>query len=94
MQGGNDLWALASRYKSDGSGVTKAFDNEIMQVATDGSGRVRRIAHHRSVFNEYYDSPFASISRDGKFVNFTSNWGSASGRHDGFVVCIQAGSEI
>lgn len=92
MQGANDLWALASRYKSDGSGVTKAFDNEIMQVATDGSGRVRRIAHHRSVFNEYYDSPFASISRDGKFVNFSSNWGNASGRHDGFIVCIQAGS--
>lgn len=92
MQGSNDLWALASRYKSDGSGVTKAFDNEIVQVATDGSGRVRRIAHHRSVFNEYYDSPFASISRDGKFVNFSSNWGSASGRHDGFIVCIQAGS--
>ncbi|QOJ33893.1 MAG: hypothetical protein HRU82_02540 [Nitrospira sp.] len=89
MQGANDLWALASRYKSDGSSVTKAFDNEIMQVATDGSGRVRRIAHHRSVFNEYYDSPFASISRDGKFVNFSSNWGSASGRHDGFIVCIQ-----
>lgn len=88
MQGGNDLWALASRYKSDGSGVTKAFDNEIVQVATDGSGRVRRIAHHRSVFNEYYDSPFASISRSGKFVNFSSNWGSASGRHDGFIVCI------
>jgi len=92
MQGANDLWALASRYKSDGSGVTKAFDNEIVQIATDGSGRVRRIAHHRSVFNEYYDSPFASISRDGKFVNFTSNWGSASGRHDGFIVCIQAAS--
>lgn len=88
MQGGNDLWALASRYKSDGSGVTKAFDNEITQIATDGSGRVRRICHHRSVFNEYYDSPFASISKSGKFINFSSNWGSASGRHDGFIVKI------
>ncbi len=92
MQASNDLWALASRYHEGGGTVSAAFDNEIMQVATDGSGRVRRIAHHRSVFNEYYDSPFASISRDGKFVNFSSNWGSASGRHDGFIVCIQAAS--
>lgn len=92
MQASNDLWALASRYHTSGGAVSNAFDNEIMQVATDGSGRVRRIAHHRSVFNEYYDSPFASISRDGKFVNFSSNWGSASGRHDGFIVCIQAAS--
>lgn len=92
MQASNDLWALASRYHETGGTVSAAFDNEIVQVATDGSGRVRRIAHHRSVFNEYYDSPFASISRDGKFVNFSSNWGSASGRHDGFIVCIQAAS--
>ncbi len=92
MQASNDLWALASRYHEGGGTVSAAFDNEIVQVATDGSGRVRRIAHHRSVFNEYYDSPFASISRDGKFVNFSSNWGSASGRHDGFIVCIQAAS--
>lgn len=88
MQGGNDLWALASRYHETGGSVAKAFDNEIVQIATDGSGRVRRIAHHRSVFNEYYDSPFASISKSGKFVNFSSNWGSASGRHDGFIVKI------
>jgi len=90
MQASNDLWALTSRYHDGGGTVSAAFDNEITQIATDGSGRVRRIAHHRSVFNEYYDSPFAGISRDGKFVNFSSNWGSASGRHDGFIVCIQA----
>lgn len=90
MQADNDLWALASRYRSNGAGVVKAFDNEIVQIATDGSNRVRRIAHHRSVFNDYYDSPFASISKDGRFINFSSNWGSASGRHDGFIVKIPA----
>lgn len=90
MQANNDLWALASRYHDGGGTVSAAFDNEIVQIATDGSGRVRRICHHRSVFNEYYDSPFAGISRDGKFINFSSNWGSASGRHDGFIVRIPA----
>lgn len=92
MQADNDLWALASRYHDGGGTVSAAFDNEIVQIATDGSGRVRRVCHHRSVFNEYYDSPFAGISRDGKFINFSSNWGSASGRHDGFIVRIPAAS--
>ena len=29
---------------------------------------VRRLAHHRSVFSEYYDTPRANISRDGCFA--------------------------
>ncbi len=88
MQADNDGWALISRQSTTGSGVTKAFDNELVQVATDGSGKVRRIAHHRSVFNDYYDEPHASISRDGQFVAFTSNWGQASGRRDVYLVRI------
>lgn len=88
MQADDDGWALASRYHTSGGGVSAAFDNEICRIATDGSQRVQRICHHRSVFNEYYDSPFASISKDGQFVCFSSNWGNASGRHDGFIARI------
>ena len=54
------------------------FQNETIQVATDGSQRVRRLAHPRSVVKEYWDSPRPNISRDGRFVIFTSNvarWG-------------------
>jgi len=54
-------------------------------VATDGSQKVRRLAHHRSVFAEYYDAPRANVSRDGCFVAFTSNWGG-SGRRDVFIL--------
>ena len=89
MTATNQLWAMASRYKSDGSGVTAAFDNEIVQIATDGSCRVRRIAHHRSIGTNYQSQPKANISMDGKFVTFSSNMGNAAGRRDVFVVNIQ-----
>ena len=88
MLADNELWALGSRYSTNGGGVQKAFDNEIVQVATDGSDRVRRIAHHRSVGGSYEDTPKATISRDGQFVAFTSNWGNAGGRHDVYIAKI------
>ena len=88
MRADNEGWGLISEYNGDGSSVHQPFDNEIYQVATDGSGNVRRIAHHRSVYNDYYDAPFANISRDGKFVAFSSNWGNANGRRDVFIVKI------
>ncbi len=88
MRADNEGWGLISNYNNDGSGVSSPFDNEVFQVATDGSGDVRRIAHHRSVFNDYYDAPFANISRDGRFVAFSSNWGNASGRRDVFIALI------
>ena len=84
----NDTWALISRFHMTAGSVSQAFDNEIVQVATDGSGRVRRIVHHRSVYNDYLDEPHANISRDGQFVAFSSNWGNKSGRRDIYLVRI------
>ncbi len=77
MRATNNNWALVSTYTLTSSNQTnvKAFDNEIFQVATDGSGRVRRIAHHRSNWNEYNDQPQADINRDGRFVSFRSTVG-------------------
>jgi hypothetical protein len=86
MLADNEGWGLASRYSTSGSGVAKTFDNEIVLVATNGSNQVRRLAHHRSVVNDYYDQPKANISRDGQFIAFTSNWGNASGRRDVYIV--------
>lgn len=88
MLADNEGWALSSRYSKTGGGVVNPFDNEIMQVATDGSNRVRRLAHHRSIVNSYDVQPKAAISRDGRFVAFTSNWGSAGGRRDVYIVQI------
>lgn len=71
MLAANETWVLLSLYGNTSPGL---FHSEIVQVATDGSGKVRRLAHHRSVVGDYYDSPRANLSRDGRFVAFTSNW--------------------
>jgi hypothetical protein len=87
MLADNEDWVLVSFYTPHVNGV---MQGEVVQVATDGSNRVRRLFHHHSVLKGYYDSPRANISRDGRFVAFSSNWGSlASGRHDMFVARIE-----
>ena len=88
MLADNEQWAMASRYSTIGGPVLRAFDNEIVMISTDGTNRVQRIAHHRSVAanNNYNAQPKASISRDGNFIAFTSNWGNPSGRTDVYLV--------
>ncbi len=87
MLANDESWALVSLYVANTLPSSGIFRNEILLVATDGSQRVRRLAHHRTVFKEYWDSPRANISRDGRFVVFTSNWGGRS-RRDVFVVMV------
>jgi hypothetical protein len=84
----DESWVEVSSSVANSGAVQYAFDNEIFQVATDGSGRVRRLAHHRSMMTGYDASPRANISQDGRFIAFTSNWGNASGRTDVFVVVV------
>ncbi len=73
-----------------GSGI---YDDEILQVSLDGSERIRRICHTRSVYDGktettgYWSAPKPTISRDGRFIAFTSNWEN-SGRYDLFIVKI------
>jgi hypothetical protein len=67
-----------------------AFRDQVFQAATDGSGRVRILAHTRNDLgatgsDNYWDTPRANISLDGRFVAFTSNWGSTL-RRDVFVI--------
>jgi hypothetical protein len=72
---------------------TGVFKDEIMQVALDGSGRFRRICHTRSAIDNkteasgYWAMPKPTISRDGRFIAFTSNW-EKSGRFDVFIARI------
>jgi hypothetical protein len=86
MLADNEGWVLVSFYTPHLNGV---MQGEVVQVATDGSGRVRRLFHHQAVGTNYYDSPRANISRDGRFIAFSSNWGVAGGRHDMFVARIE-----
>jgi hypothetical protein len=88
MRAINEGWALVSNFNASTSTPRNgAFHNELFQVATDGSQRVRRLLHHRSVYRDYWESPRANISRDGRFVAFSSTWGD-SGRIDLFVARI------
>jgi hypothetical protein len=94
MQADDPTWALTSLFYANPSNhpSTGLYRDEILLIKTDGSQDVRRLAHHHSVFfdgdpatEDYYNSPRANISYDGKFVTFTSNWGN-SGRRDVFVL--------
>ena len=78
-------WALVSLYKGNRQKSSGVFLNELVLAATDGTQRVRRLAHHRSAFKSYWDSPRACISRDGSFVLYTSNFNGA-GRRDVFIL--------
>jgi Tol biopolymer transport system component len=55
---------------------------------------VRRLLHTRTKYDNrsettgYWASPKPTISRDGKFVAYTSNW-EGSGRYDLFVARIE-----
>ncbi len=72
---------------------TGVFRDEIFQVALDGSARVRRICHTRSSIDNnsdttgYWAMPKPTISKDGRFIAFTSNW-EKSGRYDLFIAKI------
>ena len=89
MLADNEDWVLLSFYVGNKLPSSGVFRNEIIQVATDGSQRVRRLAHHRTAFQSYWDSPRADISRDGRYVAYTSNWGG-SGRRDVFILRVPA----
>jgi hypothetical protein len=80
----DERWALVGFYNG---APGMPFADEIVQVETVAAPRVRRLLHHHSVYHGYYDSPRPTVSRDGRFVAFTSNWGD-SGRRDLFIARI------
>jgi len=76
------------------------FKNELFLQYTDGS--VRRLIHHRSSKCGYWVQPRASLSRDGRYVVFASDWGEETGvgscdtwsdplgRGDPYIIDLQA----
>ena len=92
----DESWVMLGLYDDPGiTGLpeTGAFENEVMQIAMDGSQRIRRLFHHHSIIDNktdtsgYWAIPKPTISRDGRFIAFTSNWGK-SGRYDLFIAKI------
>lgn len=84
MLADKENWCVISNFTA-GEGGPSPFRNEIFQVSTDGTQKVRRLAHHHSVYRDYWDSPRGDISRDGRFIAFTSNWGGTP-RRDVFII--------
>jgi hypothetical protein len=60
----------------DNSNGWSALEGELFLQYTDGS--VWRLAHHRSTSCGYWVQPRASLSRDGRYVVFASDWGTNS----------------
>jgi len=85
---------LSSVFRYDiplfGAVAQRAWDNEILTIATNGSGEVRRHCHHRSIYdpNDFYSQAEANIDPSGQYALFTSNWGQnvGAGRTDVFMV--------
>lgn len=58
---------------------------EIVALRIDGSGEVRRIAHHRSSEQDYLSEAHASPSPDGSQVIWASDWGRPGGPVSAYV---------
>ena len=68
-------WALISTQGPDGK--FRNFDFEIFWVKLDGSGEVRRVAHHHSDRENggYFAEQHAVANKTGDKIIFSSNWG-------------------
>jgi len=76
LQGPHGVGLVSWGKSSEGS-YDAPFQNELFLQYTDGS--VLRLAHHRSSKCGYWVQPRASISRDGRYVVFASDWGEETG---------------
>lgn len=65
----------------------RALDEECFAIATDGTGKVWRFAHHQSVNPaDFWNQPIINVSPDGRYAIFTSNWGNPTGKQDIFLL--------
>lgn len=61
------------------NGITNPLEDEIIAIKLDGSGEVRRIAHHHStsyypINSTYWSQPRAVVNKDATKIIFDSNW--------------------
>ncbi|HEU4593788.1 MAG TPA: DUF4214 domain-containing protein [Pyrinomonadaceae bacterium] len=98
----NEDWLTVGTY--DDPAVTLpdygVFEDEILQIALDGSGQVRRLCHTRSRIDNrsnttgYWAMPKPTVSKDGRFIAFTSNWENSIGRYDLFIAVINPAPQL
>jgi len=75
-QGANGVCLVTSDAVPEQNGWS-AFEAELYLQYTDG--RVDRLVHHRSSACGYWVQPRASLSRDGRYAIFASDWGQQTG---------------
>ncbi|HEV8586860.1 MAG TPA: hypothetical protein VGT02_18005 [Methylomirabilota bacterium] len=93
---GHPGWVLASDYRAPGDPQIAPFQREVFWLKMDGSGQVKRIAHHHSdvaeggsIGKDYWAEPHPVASWDGSLVLFASTWGDSFTRYDAYTVRIQ-----
>jgi hypothetical protein len=94
-------WLLVSDYRDFHPPAAPAFTNvspfqqEVFWLKMDGSGNVKRIAHHHSIqcdsmgqwgYKDYWAEPHTVSSWDGTTVGFCSIWGSPGSHYDFYTV--------
>lgn len=100
MTSDDERWALLSTYLDVLGTDPNRYKNECFQVGIQGDaiGKIRRLFHHHARtddpdFNKrYWAVPKANISRDGRFVFFTSNMGGS--RNDLWVADLASVGEV
>jgi hypothetical protein len=73
-------WASVSTYNGGHPQDYTWMDDQVFAVELKKGGRVVRLAHTHSVYDErqeqdYWAEPHASVNRDFTRIVFTSNWG-------------------
>jgi hypothetical protein len=64
---------VVTGYPSPENGSLDPLEDEIYLIRLDGTGVVR-LAHHHSSGSDYWTQPRASISLDGRYVIFDTDW--------------------
>jgi hypothetical protein len=76
-------WAIVS-YEGDPAEIARhpnwaPYGREIIALALDGSGKVRRIAETNNIKVDYHSETHGSPSPDGSQIIWSSNWGKPGG---------------
>lgn len=85
-------WAVVSTYNGGRPASRTWMDDQVFAVELKRNGRVVRLAHTRSTYDEkqeqdYWAEPHASVNRDLTRIVFTSNWGrSGTGEVDMYLI--------
>ncbi len=85
---GLDVPICLATYRVDLTPIARAWDNEVICVATDTSDKVWRFAHTRTTGSAFQFKPRGNVSQDGRFYQFMSDWEGtlAGGRVEVFLV--------